>query len=69
MIIDCRPRNNCAEPFGNVRKFAGSNRLLARSEQQSMGPFPVEESHQHDLNVQEGIPIFDVIDIATNAFA
>ena len=44
-------------------------RLLARSERQSMGPIPVEESHQHDLNVQKWITIFEVIEIATNAFA
>jgi hypothetical protein len=38
-------------------------------EQRSMRSFPPKESHQHDLYVQDGVPIFDVIDITTNPFA
>jgi hypothetical protein len=34
-----------------------------------MRSLPSAKGHEHDLKVKDGIPIFDIINIAPNAFA
>ena len=54
----------------SILKDAESSGLPSQGkEERSMRSFPTKEGHQHDLYVQDGIPIFDVIDITTNALA